>query len=417
MILRRSALSLALLIAGLGVAHAQDQDRAGPGLTSPSIAPALPRVVLDGQAPSYDWYVAPRLGVVIPDHTRRTDTSSLEGLGVGRWIGPNTTIDLETTINNADFRGRSGRGGKQWEDVGLGVTGRWYGGDPTDRTRWYLLGGVGGTHHAAVSDRVHTSGWSPSATVGVGFQHAFNDRMALRTEVALRHDRDNISSKYVPGIPSRDHYNDAVASVGLVIGLGHTNEPYVSYHQDLAPEPAQPSCDQLDSDNDQVNDCQDQCPATPAGTLVGPDGCAQKVVIDLRGVNFKFDRPRPGETDVAASLAEPTADSLAILDQTIDLLARYPQVRVEVLGFTDSVGSDAYNQQLSERRANAVDAYLVSHGVSNERISKVRGEGESHPLATNDTPDGRAINRRVELQPDQENSDTFPPTIQGNPEQ
>ena len=62
-------------------------------------------------------------------------------------------------------------------------------------------------------------------------------------------------------------------------------------------------CSTLDSDGDSVNDCDDKCPGTAAGTIVGPDGCPQKVVIDLRGVNFKFDRPRKGETDISKSLA------------------------------------------------------------------------------------------------------------------
>ena len=86
----------------------------------------------------------------------------------------------------------------------------------------------------------------------------------------------------------------------------------------------------MDSDHDGVNNCDDKCPNTPAGTIVGPDGCPQKVVIDLRGVNFKFDRPKKGETDISKSLAEPTSASLATLDQAVDTLNRYPNVKVMV---------------------------------------------------------------------------------------
>jgi outer membrane protein OmpA-like peptidoglycan-associated protein len=69
---------------------------------------------------------------------------------------------------------------------------------------------------------------------------------------------------------------------------------------------------------------------------------------------------------------------------------------VEVGGHTDSVGSEAYNQGLSERRADAVRDYLMSKGVKASRLT-ARGYGESRPVASNDTEEGRAENRRVEL--------------------
>ena len=69
---------------------------------------------------------------------------------------------------------------------------------------------------------------------------------------------------------------------------------------------------------------------------------------------------------------------------------------IGVAGHTDSVGSDAYSQQLSEKRASSVAAYLSSHGVVHTRIVTV-GAGEAHPVASNDTEEGRAQNRRVEI--------------------
>jgi OOP family OmpA-OmpF porin len=147
-----------------------------------------------------------------------------------------------------------------------------------------------------------------------------------------------------------------------------------------------------------VNNCDDKCPETPAGTIVGPDGCPQKVVIDLRGVNFKFDRPKKGETDISKALAEPTSASLATLDQAVDTLQRYPQVKVMVAGYTDSVGTDAYNQGLSERRAKIVYNYLTSHGIDASRLEGPVGHGENDPIGDNSTDAGRAQNRRTELQ-------------------
>ena len=154
----------------------------------------------------------------------------------------------------------------------------------------------------------------------------------------------------------------------------------------------------MDSDHDGVNDCDDKCPSTAAGTIVGPDGCPQKVVIDLRGVNFKFDRPKKGETDISKSLAEPTADSISVLNQAVDTLQRYPQVHVTVAGYTDSKGTDAYNQSLSERRAKIVYDYLTSHGIDASRLEGPIGHGENDPIGDNATDAGRAQNRRTELQ-------------------
>jgi len=84
------------------------------------------------------------------------------------------------------------------------------------------------------------------------------------------------------------------------------------------------------------------------------------------------------------------------LDQVAEVLAQYNQTYVDVLGHTDSVGTDAVNQTLSESRATSVADYLSSHGVQSARLG-TRGYGESQPIASNDTEAGRAANRRVEI--------------------
>jgi len=84
------------------------------------------------------------------------------------------------------------------------------------------------------------------------------------------------------------------------------------------------------------------------------------------------------------------------LDQVAQTLASYNQTYIDVLGHTDATGSDAYNQALSERRAQSVANYLSARGVAGARIG-IRGYGESQPIASNDTEAGRAENRRVEI--------------------
>ena len=84
------------------------------------------------------------------------------------------------------------------------------------------------------------------------------------------------------------------------------------------------------------------------------------------------------------------------LNTIASTLKEYNPTIVEVSGHTDSIGSDAANQTLSERRANAVSSYLIGQGVQRERFEVV-GMGERYPVASNDTDSGRALNRRVEI--------------------
>jgi OOP family OmpA-OmpF porin len=120
----------------------------------------------------------------------------------------------------------------------------------------------------------------------------------------------------------------------------------------------------------------------PAPRREEPAPMAEKIV--LRGVNFDFDKSniRP--------------DAAVILDEAVRILGTGGGSAVSVEGHTDWIGTDAYNQGLSERRANAVRDYLVDQGVDASRLSTT-GYGESRPIASNQDREGRALNRRVEL--------------------
>ena len=109
-----------------------------------------------------------------------------------------------------------------------------------------------------------------------------------------------------------------------------------------------------------------------------------KTSLVLEGVNFITDS------------SELTPGSRHILDRVAESLEDRPEVEVEVEGHTDSVADPAYNMDLSQRRAESVRAYLVSRGVSERRLT-ARGYGETRPVASNATAQGRAKNRRVEL--------------------
>src|SRR5690606_10071757 len=204
-----------------------------------------------------------------------------------------------------------------------------------------------------------------AAKVGVGAQGKAG-RAAIRTELAYRADFDDTSVN----APSEDWFGDVLASVGVVIPLGP--EPTAP----VAPAPVAPSCADMDSDGDGVNDCDDRCPDSQPGQTLGPDGCPVPVSIDLKGVNFDFD----------SSTLRP--DPVSSLNAAVETLKRYPELKVEVAGDTDSKRTDAYNQSLSARRATAVYDYLASCGIDSSRMVGPTGYGESRPIAPNTNDDG-----------------------------
>src|SRR5262252_7828430 len=103
----------------------------------------------------------------------------------------------------------------------------------------------------------------------------------------------------------------------------------------------------------------------------------------------------PRNITFATDSADLNAGFFDVLNSVGKVVNEFSQPVIEVAGHTDSTGSDQYNQQLSEKRANAVAAYLKTRDVRSDRIITV-GAGEAHPVASNDTPDGRQRNRRVE---------------------
>jgi OOP family OmpA-OmpF porin len=129
-----------------------------------------------------------------------------------------------------------------------------------------------------------------------------------------------------------------------------------------------------------VGNTADRCPNTPAGDRVDNVGCSLTVRLEVL-------------FDTDSSTIKPA--SYSELDNVVQFMTvTVPTATGVVEGHTDSVGADAYNQSLSQRRADAVRKYLVDKGVPAARISAT-GFGESQPVGDNATADGRALNRRV----------------------
>ncbi|MCP4698957.1 MAG: OmpA family protein [Gammaproteobacteria bacterium] len=147
-----------------------------------------------------------------------------------------------------------------------------------------------------------------------------------------------------------------------------------------------------DSDGDGIPNYRDTCPNTPADRIhkINDEGCAGKddvkfVVQSLTGeAHFDFDK---------AMLKAKGRDVLDRIARVVNA-PRTEVQDVQIVGYTDSIGTRAYNQELSERRARTVGNYLISKGVDSNRIV-ARGEGKKNPVATNKTKEGRAKNRRV----------------------
>ncbi|MGH8460415.1 MAG: OmpA family protein [Stenotrophobium sp.] len=292
--------------------------------------------------------------------------------------------------------------------------------DSSSSTQPYI--GVGGQASSVKFLGERRGAYGPWASVG--FQQRLSENTSLRLEALYQIDYLQAS-----GSLPRDTFYTWQFMAGLRIALGHKpgEKPYVpppppppvvvpvhtvpyvppvtlKCPNTPAGIPIGPDGCPLDSDNDGVPDYLDECPHTPAGAKVLPNGCALKgdcrtpkpgEAVDahgcaanrnfiLKGVKFEFDSARL------------TPDSKVILNQVADTLNSYPDINVDVEGHTDYIGSDAYNMGLSERRADAVKDYLVSHGVAGKRMTPI-GYGKTRPIASNETAEGREQNRRVEL--------------------
>jgi OOP family OmpA-OmpF porin len=236
-----------------------------------------------------------------------------------------------------------------------------YAGD-VNRVRPYVAFGAGEIDIDAGSfDTVETT-----LNAGAGIRWMLTERFGARMEARLIHSLD-------------EEQNDLLLMAGLNYYFGDVSKPAAAAATVAAAGP-------VDSDGDGVVDADDQCPGTPAGTRVDATGCplpvTQVASVKLK-VNFGFDSTTVQE-QYFSDLAELAA-----------FLKRFEDLDVDVEGHTDSQGPEAYNQQLSQRRAQAVVDYLVSeHGIAADRLDPV-GYGESRPVASNDTAEGRAENRRV----------------------
>jgi len=153
-------------------------------------------------------------------------------------------------------------------------------------------------------------------------------------------------------------------------------------------------CPDPDNDGDTIPDLEDFCPNTPGVRGGDKPGCPKKNALIVvtekeiritQQIQFEFNK----------SVIKPGI-SYKILDEIVSVLSDNPKIALEVQGHTDNKGGDDYNLKLSQSRADAVRAYLVSHGIDAGRLTSV-GYGFHQPLVPNNSDSNRALNRRVQF--------------------
>ncbi|GLB48271.1 OmpA family protein [Neptunitalea lumnitzerae] len=195
------------------------------------------------------------------------------------------------------------------------------------------------------------------------------------------------------GVADKDDKCPKVPGLKSLNGCPDADGDGIADADDKCPNEAGPlangGCPWPDTDGDGVLDKDDQCPNV-AGTVANK-GCPEVTEVVQKQLNeyaktILFDT---GKSSIQAQSQE-------VLENIIEILGEYPTAKFTVEGHTDSVGSEANNQKLSESRALSVKEYLTSHGIEEFRLS-AKGYGESKPIDTNKTRAGRANNRRVEI--------------------
>ncbi len=313
------------------------------------------------------WYLTPQAGYLWTDNDRNFDDDWLYGLALGKHVSDNWSIEFNINRASVDAGAADARFSAFTLDA-LRVFGR-----QNPVSPFISIGA--GSMDSDLKPGPSTNDFVAQA--GVGLLWHLGDSFALRPQIKARWDDTGATG----------HRTDYMALLGFQFSFGGTPPPAPTPpppppEPAPAPAPPPPPPPPADSDGDGVLDPQDQCPGTPRGVAVDAVGCERKGSITLEGVTFQLNS------------ADLTVESRPALDRVAEDLRKYPRLKIELQGHTDSSGSDQYNLNLSQRRAESVARYLADAGVPAGQVAP-KGYGESEPIADNKTAEGRAQNRRV----------------------
>lgn len=265
---------------------------------------------------------------------------------------------------------------------------------PGHQSRPFISFGAG-SQRVSTNDFFDDSDRYTQVNAGVGFKHRLTKHLQWRTDLRMF------------AAPSESNTDFAISTgLSFLFGFDQTRSPAP------APEPQQP----LDSDNDGVVNERDNCPNTPRGARVDAQGCerdsdgdgivdsqdqcpgtARQYKVDSTGCPIELSENVSIEMRVefATNSAEVREAYMSEIKKVADFMNQFDRTQVTVEGHTDNTGAAAYNQDLSQRRAESVRQVLINRfGLDADRVKAV-GYGEERPTATNETAEGRELNRRV----------------------
>lgn len=377
------------------------------GFVLAALVPATVAMAADGTRDMRS-YVSPQVQLVADDEDRNTGQGIGFQVDFGKAITQRYGIELGAFYRSFDAENNV-PGQIDWDEFGYRINNMLFF-NQYKASQPYASLGVGLAHLEPAGASFESD--EPFADIGLGFfliDRESENRNSLRVDSRYRHmfiedDLYNSSS-----------FGEFIVSLGMAFPIGKRAEPLapavpvatgvadadgdgVADKYDRCPgTPGGVGVDSvgcpLDSDGDGVPDDLDRCPRTPAGVAVDSRGCPIKqapAAAERRfeDVNFAFDSSAISE--YAAVLLDNAAAEIRSLQK------KFNSVKVQVAGHADSIGTENYNSGLSTRRAIAVRDYLVSRGVKAGSIVTL-GFGETQPIASNKTPQGRLLNRRAEI--------------------
>ncbi|MFH0709791.1 MAG: OmpA family protein [Pseudomonadota bacterium] len=305
----------------------------------------------------------------LKDHTVYGAEIQLNDLDIG--VKP----ELSIFYSNADYNGRGDT--NIFRSALSGI----YEFEKSNSITPFVKAGVG---YETMSNHQYDNHDSPFADAGAGVKIALLEQLSLKLEVInmLKFNSSNWD-------------NNLLLLAGLNFAFGEKMQPIASVaapaveapvildepKENLTPVIAAATYP-IDSDKDGVFDPQDKCPNTPSGFKVAGDGCplTAKLHITFATDSNSVDK---GGTDKISEFA-------AFMEES-------PAYQASIIGHTDATGSVAYNQKLSEKRAETIKDVLVKDGVEADRLT-TSGKGEMSPVSSNKTPQGRTENRRIEVE-------------------
>lgn len=315
------------------------------------------------------WYVVPTIGAMHADSDLDVDgTDAAYGIRLGKQISDRWDVQLGVTHSKADIdypAGFSGDG--EYKQTLIGVDALYM--FSRDKFRPFVLAGLGMARNSidtvdVFSNSIDEDKWSWMANVGVGAQYLFNETVGLQAD--LRHvwsRAESPTGSVAPDFDGDKTIGNTYFNLGLLINFG---APKKLAAAEPAPEPvAEPVMPEIAPQEEE-----------PAPAMVdepepepGPAKPAFEKITLQAEVLFDFDKSVVKD------------DGKKILDvEVVEKMKAHPQVEIVLItGHTDRIGTDKYNQGLSERRANAVKSYLESQGIASNRLHAV-GKGEMEPV-------------------------------------